>query len=164
MTSRTRLTLAAVAALCIAVPLTSHAQSALPTDTAKVRLIRQLITAAQLTDQVLKVMEQQLPVQRAANPRVPAVFWDRFLEQARARRGELEDGYVILYDHNFTTAEVREMLKFYESPIGKRFVEVQPVLMREGMAMGQEWGSRIGADVGRALTGENVQVLPDRSR
>jgi hypothetical protein len=91
---------------------------------------------------------------------VPAAFWDRFLEQARARRGELEEGYVTLYDRHFTTAEIRELIAFYDSPIGKRFLTEQPGLMREGIALGQEWGSRIGADVGRTLSAEGAQPGP----
>ncbi len=139
-------------------PLSAHAQTASPPDTAKLRLTRRLVIAAHLTDGAMQVIEQTLPTQRASNPRIPAEFWDRFLEQARARRGELEEGYVQLYDRNFTAAEIRGMLAFYESPIGKRFVEVQPALMREGMAMGQEWGTRIGSDVGRSLLAESVKT------
>jgi uncharacterized protein len=154
---RLALTLAAVS--CTLAPAAARAQTASPPDTAKARLIRKLVVAARLTDGAMQVIEQTLPVQRAANPRIPAEFWDRFLEQARARRGELEEGYVQLYDRNFTAAEIRGMLAFYESPIGKRFVEVQPALMREGMAMGQEWGTRIGSDVGRSLIG-SVQAGP----
>ena len=121
--------------------MSARAQTASPPDTAKVRLIRKLVATAHLTDQALQVIEQAIPAQRVANPRIPAEFWDRFLTQARVRRGELEDAYVALYDRNFTTAELRGMIAFYESPIGKRFLEVQPVLMREGMVMGQEWGT-----------------------
>ncbi len=33
-------------------------------------------------------METALPAQRASNPRIPAVFWDRFAERARSRRSE----------------------------------------------------------------------------
>ena len=151
---RCGLTIAAAA--CAFAPAPARAQTSSSPDTAMVRLIKQLIADAHLTDQALQVIEQALPAQRAANPRVPAAFWDRFLEQARARRGELEEGYVALYDRNFTTAELRGLVALYESPIGKRFVEVQPVLLREGMTMGQEWGTRIGADVGRTLSAEGV--------
>ena len=155
-----RFTLALIAVACIVVPSFAEAQSAATADTAKARVIRQLISKARLADQALQAIEQQMPAQRASNPRVPDVFWDRFLEQARARRGELEDGYVALYDRNFTTAELKELLAFYDSPIGKRFLEVQPVLMREGIALGQEWGTRIGADVGRTLAAEGVKTGP----
>jgi hypothetical protein len=156
MRAAVRFALIAATATCALAPASALAQSAASPDTAKARLIRQLIADAHLTDQALQVIEQALPAQRAANPRVPAVFWDRFLEQARARRGELEDGYVALYDRNFTAAELRGLIAFYESPIGKRFVEVQPTLTREGMAMGQEWGTRIGADVGRTLSADGT--------
>ena len=153
-----RFALIVAASSCVLAPAKARAQTASSPDTTKVRLIRQLIAAAHLTDQALQVIEQALPAQRAANPRVPALFWDRFLEQARARRGELEEGYVSLYDRNFTTTELQGLMAFYESPIGKRFLEVQPVLTREGLAMGQEWGARIGADVGRTLSGEGTMV------
>ena len=152
---RLALTLAAVGGTVL--PSSVRAQASTSPDTAKVRLIRQLIARARLTVQAI---EQQRPAQRAANPRVPPAFWDRFLEQARARRGELEEGYVTLYDRHFTAAEIRDLLAFYDSPIGKRFLAEQPALMREGIAMGQEWGSRIGADVGRTLSAEGVQPGP----
>jgi len=155
-----RLAIALAIASCALSPSSAHAQTASSPDTAKVRLVRKLVVAARLADGAMQVIEQALPAQRASNPRIPAEFWDRFLEQARARRGELEEGYVQLYDRNFTAAEIRGMLAFYESPVGKRFVEVQPALMREGMAMGQEWGTRIGSDVGRSLVAGSVQVGP----
>jgi hypothetical protein len=160
MRSVVRLVLVLAAVAGTVVPSPMHAQGSTAPDTAKVRLIRQLIARARLTDQAMQAIEQQLPAQRAANPRVPAVFWDRFLEQARARRGELEEGYVTLYDRHFTTAEIRELLAFYDSPIGKRFLAEQPGLMREGIALGQEWGSRIGADVGRTLSAEGTPAGP----
>ena len=155
--------LSLTAVLCLAIaPSPARAQTPAATqgDAEKIRLIRQLVARAKLTEQAVQAIETQLPAQRAANPRVPEQFWNRFLEQARARRGELEEGYVKLYDRNFTTAELRQLLAFYDSPIGKRFLEVQPVLMREGIALGQEWGSRIGADVGRTLSAEGVRPGP----
>jgi hypothetical protein len=154
-----RLTAMLALATCTLAPAPARAQTP-STDPAKVSLIRQLIAKAHLTDQALQAIEQQMPAQRAANPRIPAEFWDRFLEQARARRGELEEGSVALYDRNFTTAELRGLIAFYDSPIGKRFLEVQPVLMREGIVLGQEWGTRIGADVGRTLSAEGAKAGP----
>lgn len=159
MTDIKRLAIAIGTALLVAVPAAAQAPSARP-DTAKVRLIKLLLTKVRVTDQALQAMEQQVPAQRAANSRVPAIFWDRFLEQARARRAELEEGYVSLYDRHFSTDEIRQLLAFYDTPVGRRFLDEQPALVREGIAMGQEWGQRIGADVGRTLAGEGVQFAP----
>ena len=148
--------------LCAVSPSSARCQTpaSAPADSAKLRLIRQLLVRVRVTDQAIQAMEQQLPAQRAANPRVPPEFWERFMEQARARRGELESGYATLYDRHFSTEEIRQLLAFYDTPIGKRFLEVQPVLMREGIALGQEWGSRIGAEVGRTMGGEGARPGP----
>jgi hypothetical protein len=157
-----RVALSTAVLLSAVVSSTARGQTpaAASADSAKLRLIRQLLAKVRVTDQALQAMEQQIPAQRAVNPRVPPEFWDRFLEQARARRGELEEGYAALYDRHFSRAEIRELLAFYDTPIGRRFLEVQPVLMREGIALGQEWGSRIGAEVGRTMGGEGVRAAP----
>jgi hypothetical protein len=157
-----RVALSTAVLLSAVVPSTARGQTpaAVSADSVKLRLIRQLLAKVRVTDQALQAMEQQIPAQRAVNPRVPPEFWDRFLEQARARRGELEEGYAALYDRHFSVAEIRELLAFYDTPIGRRFLEVQPVLMREGIALGQEWGSRIGAEVGRTMGGEGVRAAP----
>jgi len=157
-----RAALSIAVALCLVVPSQAQGQTptAAPADSAKLQLIRQLLAKVRVTDQALQAMEQQIPAQRAANPRVPPEFWDRFLEQARARRGELEEGYATLYDRHFSAAEIRQLLAFYDTPVGRRFLEVQPMLMREGIALGQEWGSRIGAEVGRTLSAEGVKTGP----
>jgi hypothetical protein len=154
MKSITRVALPLALVATLAAPRTTYAQAS---DTLKQRLVRELVAKARFVDQAMQVIEQAVPAQRATNPRVPEVFWDRFLEQVRARRGELEAGYVTIYDHNFTADEIRQLITFYESPIGKRLLEKQPVLLREGMALGQEWGARIGADVGRTLAGDGVR-------
>jgi hypothetical protein len=157
-----RVALSTAVLLSVVVPPPARGQTpaAAAADTAKRRLKRPLLAQVRVTDQALQAMEQQIPAQRAVNPRVPPEFWDRFLEQARARRGELEEGYAALYDRHFSVAEIRELLAFYDTPIGRRFLEVQPVLMREGIALGQEWGSRIGAEVGRTMGGEGVRAAP----
>ena len=154
-----RFAISIAAVFCFAIQTAVYAQSP-AADTEKARLIKQLLGKARVADQAIQAMEQQLPAQRAANPRVPALFWDRFIEQARARRAELEDGYATLYDRHFTTDEVRQLIAFYDTPVGRRFLEVQPTLLREGIAMGQEWGQRIGAEVGRTLAAEGVKVGP----
>lgn len=136
------------------------AQSNSTKDTEKIALIRQILDATHAADQVVGAIEAAVPTQRAANPRVPAVFWDRFLVQARQRRGEFIDSMVPLYGRNFELAELKALLQFYQSPLGQRLLEAQPVLMRESMQMGQRWGARIGAQIGQELAAEGVQIQP----
>jgi hypothetical protein len=129
-------------------------------DTAKIALIRQVIAATRAADQTVLAMETSLPAQRASNPRIPAVFWDRFAERARARRADFVELLVPIYSHLFSTAELRGLLEFYRSPLGQRLLEAQPDLTREAMLAGQQWGTRLGAEIGQELAAEGIQIQP----
>ena len=129
-------------------------------DPAKVAVIRQILEVTHAADQVVGAIEASVPAQRASNPRIPAVFWDRFLAQARARRGEFIDSVVPIYSRTFELAELKTLLQFYQSPLGHRLLEAQPGVMRESMQLGQRWGARIGADIGQQLAAEGVHVQP----
>ena len=129
-------------------------------DTAKIALIRQVIAATRAADQAVLAMETGLPAQRAANPRIPAVFWDRFAERGRTRRGEFVELLVPVYDQRFSPAELRDLLAFYQSPLGRRLLEVQPDLTRDAMLAGQKWGMQLGAEIGQELAAEGVQIQP----
>jgi len=136
------------------------AQSA-PIDPQRAAVIGQLLDATHAADQVFNVMEAGLPAMRQATPDVPALFWDRFVAQARARRQELLAALVPLYARTFELSELEALVQFYKSPLGQRLIDVQPVLARESMQVGQSWGARIGADVGQQLEREGV-AMPRR--
>src|SRR5687767_4822567 len=102
----------------------------------KAAQIREILAVTHAADQVVTALETMVPAQRAANPRVPAVFWDRFLAQARSRRSEFVDSLVPLYARSFDMADLRAMLDLYKSPFGQRLLERQPTLMQESMVLG----------------------------
>ena len=43
-----------------------------------------------------------------------------------------------LYVSNFSENEINDMLAFYRSPTGKKFVEKMPVIMQKSMEIGQK--------------------------
>ncbi len=133
---------------------------ATPVDTAKAALVRQLLEKVHATELALRALEAGLPAQRASNPRIPAVFWDRFLVQANARRGELADMIAAVYDHQFSTDEIRQLLAFYDTPLGQKLLRTLPSLMQESMKAGQEWGTRIGIEVATQLEAEGLRLAP----
>jgi hypothetical protein len=129
-------------------------------DTAKVTLIRQLLNEVHAVDMAVTAMETSLPAQRAANPRIPAVFWDRFAALARSRAPQLGDVLLVVYDRHFSTDELRQLLAFYRSPIGRKLLDAQPGILRESMAAGQEWGQKVGAEVADQLAAEGIRIQP----
>jgi hypothetical protein len=53
---------------------------------------------------------------------------------------ELMSKMADMYMTEFTHDEIKALLKFYESPIGKKLTEKTEVLYNKGQIVGQEWG------------------------
>lgn len=51
---------------------------------------------------------------------------------------KLKGDYISIYAETFTEEELKGAIKFYKSPIGKKFIEKQPELMRKSMQISQK--------------------------
>ena len=51
----------------------------------------------------------------------------------------IEEIFVDLYAKYFTHPEIKELIKFYESPVGKKYINVSPQLMREATLKAEEY-------------------------
>lgn len=123
-------------------------------DSAKLQLIKALLTESHTIDLMLQAIEAAAPAQRAANPAIPAAFFDRFLAAARARRGELGALLIPIYDRHFTADELRQLLAFYRTPLGQKLLTEQSAIAQEAMATGQQWGQRLGLEIGQKMAAE----------
>ena len=156
-----RVLLSAVCATVIVCSASSvAAQSDAESDARKNAVARQILDATHAPDQLLAAIEFGLPAMRQANPRIPAIFWDRFIEQARARRQEVLELLVPLYTRSFELSDLEALLQFYNSPLGRHLIEVQPALARDASQLGQAWGVRLGNEVAQQLQKEGVQPQP----
>jgi len=50
----------------------------------------------------------------------------------------------LLYHKYFTASEVKEMIQFYSTDLGKKTIRVMPALAAESMSIGQRWGQSLG--------------------
>lgn len=123
-------------------------------DPVKLQLIRAVLTETHSVDLMFQSVEGGLPMQRAANPRIPAAFWDRFIAAAHEHEPELETLFIQIYDRHFSADDLRQLLAFYRTPIGQKLIAEQPAVAREAMAGGQQWGQRIGYEVGQKMAAE----------
>jgi len=60
---------------------------------------------------------------------------------------ELTKQLVPVYQKHFTHEEVKELISFYESPIGLKLATETPLLGREAMQLGQIWGMNLMAKI-----------------
>ncbi len=139
-----------VALVAVTVTAPTHAQQR-PVDPAAAATIRRLLDLTGAAKLAVQNMEQLVPAQRAANPQIPAAFWDAFMAHARRDINQLVDSLVPIYAAYFTKAELDQLLRFYESPIGRRLAQQQPIILQESVQVGQRWGSAIGREVGDSL-------------
>lgn len=65
----------------------------------------------------------------------------------------LVDKLVSAYDKHFTNEEITGLLKFYESPVGKKVVEVMPQITEEQSAIATEWAQSCAVRVTDKLSG-----------
>jgi uncharacterized protein len=123
-----------------------------PVDPAKTTTIRRLLDLTGAARLALSGMESMVPAQRAANPQIPGAFWDAFLARARRSLPQLVEAIVPVYASHFSQEELEQLVRFYESPLGKHLSEVQPLILQESMQAGQTWGAAIGREVGESLS------------
>lgn len=63
----------------------------------------------------------------------------------------LKEAIIPIYDKYFTDDELKEMIRFYSSDLGRKAIKVMPSIMQEGMAAGQRWGESLGPQINRRI-------------
>lgn len=147
---------ALVAALGLTLQLSAGvaqlARTAPPTEASD--LARQLMTtmgAARQMDAILPMITQQMAgVLKAQKPQDARVIDEVFaaaLKRFVERQAELIELIIPLYAQRFTVAELREMVAFFNSPVGQRWSKELPGISQESMQVGMQWGQKIGRDI-----------------
>ena len=54
--------------------------------------------------------------------------------------------------------ELKQLIIFYSSPLGKKVAKSTPIITQESMQIGQEWGIKIGEKFGKK--NEKRGILP----
>ena len=153
MSPRPALLLALCGLVASAAPL--HAQAAEPSSKEQaIRELMDLTGAAALGAQAMdQMMEGLRPSFVGAYPDVPVEVMSALFNEVQAEiaRVDLVSLVVPIYDRHFTEDDVRGLIAFYESPLGRRTIERMPAVMQESMAVGMEWGEAAGRRAAEAL-------------
>ena len=114
-----------------------------PAKEADIRKLMQLTGVEQLSGQMMSSMEPGMKVTltEAFPPgeyRVQLV--DLFLAKLRAKISvAVVELAVPIYDKYFSDDELRQLMAFYETPVGKKTITVMPQLMNELMRAASNW-------------------------
>jgi len=114
-------------------------------ETQKQKDIRKLLKITGSGELGTQVMGQMIGNMKKAMPQVPDKFWADFMKEVHT--DELIDLIVPVYDRNLSQGDITELIKFYESPTGKKFVSVLPKITQESMVVGEKWGRDLAMKV-----------------
>lgn len=107
--------------------------------------VRYLIELSGGADMGVMVFENMMMSFRDTFPDVPGEFWDGMVDVVET--DDLMDILVPIYRKHFTAEDVDGLIRFYESPLGRKLIERQPDMTRESMVAGEEWGGTIARKV-----------------
>jgi hypothetical protein len=109
-------------------------------DAEKDKLVRELIAitgADRIGAQIMEALIQQF---RQVYTDVPAAYWQDL--RSPLQEAELREQIVPVYADRFSASELKDILTFYRSPLGKKLVAELPEITRRSLAVGQEWGKQ----------------------
>ncbi len=95
------------------------------------------------------IVENRPDVEKDYDVILPIVF-----ERMNSRINEALDKVASIYASNFTVEELNELITFYRSPIGQKYLERLPGMTQESMLVGQEFGKDIGPELQQRIVEE----------
>ena len=111
-----------------------------------IRKLMELTGAAKVGQQIAA---QMIPMFKQSNPQVPQKFWDDVMKEFDAK--SMIDLVVPIYDRHLTHDDVKGLIVFYQSPLGRKMTSVMPQIAQESMQVGQQWGMQIAQRVQKRL-------------
>lgn len=119
--------------------------------------IARLLELTNSADLSTQVIEMLIPQYQAMVPDVPMEYWQGLMEEFDG--DDLVELITPIYDRHFTQPEIRDLIRFYESDTGRRFVELQPQIMQESMEAGQKWGTELAQRIQQRLVDDGYLSL-----
>jgi hypothetical protein len=118
--------------------------------------IRELLiitNSAKLGDQML---DQTFNAYEKMIPNVPVEVWEK--ARIGMRAADLVELVIPIYAKHFNREDIKGLIAFYKSPIGKRFIDNQGAIMKESMAIGMVWGQEVSRKIASELKSKGYEV------
>ncbi len=118
-------------------------------DPAKIADIRKLISLTGGDKVGEQMIDQMIKSFSAYNPNIPAEFWAEFKKDIDTNK--ITEMNIPVYDKYLSHEEIKETIKFYESAVGKKLIDVLPKVLEETYTAGEQWGYEVGTKLQNKL-------------
>lgn len=163
---KTRYVLASLVLLfSFSLPVKSEELS--PEKRADIERLLDMTGAMALSTQMASAVTTQLfQVIKKARPDIPAKVLDALPAEVQAtfaaNMDSFKEAIIPIYHKHFSASEIKEIIQFYSTDLGKKTIRLMPVLMQESMLAGQRWGQSLGPEIDRRvkarLKSEGVKI------
>ncbi|MFN6525955.1 DUF2059 domain-containing protein [Nostoc sp. ChiSLP03a] len=85
-----------------------------------------------------QILTQILNNFKSEYPQVPQKFWDTFA--AELKIDDLVNEIIPIYNKYFTNEEIKQIIAFYQTPLGQKTITVIPQITQESTAVGIRYG------------------------
>jgi hypothetical protein len=136
-----------IGALFLSIAFSSSAIT--PEKSADLKVLMELLDVSSMPEQMADMMvTQTILIEKKHNPKmskeveeiISSVIHDLALEKAPDLFRMAEP----LYDKYYTHSEIRELIKFFDSPIGRKYNAVLQPMMNDLVPIAQKWGQELG--------------------
>jgi hypothetical protein len=109
-------------------------------------------TGQQLSEIMVRGMNNMI---KSAHPNIPPKVLDAVPEivnqTIREQLPALTETVIALYAQYYSEDDIKSLIAFYSSDIGKKSIEVTPLLMRDSMSKGMQWGQSLAPQIRQHL-------------
>lgn len=104
------------------------------------------------------MLSQISTMMKQTSPNVPNTYWESFSAKFKEIIGDkLVEMYVPIYQKYLTLDDLKQIVAFYESPIGQKLGVATPLMAVEGMKIGQKLGMEIVTELQNDLKEKGYQ-------
>lgn len=133
----------------------AHADELTATKRAQIKTLLELTGVKAIPEQIANnTIQSWVPGVRQLDPKFPdkgfTIARDAFVSALNAKAdaaGGLVDQVTIVYHNAFSAAEVADLVKFYQSPLGKKMLSSQSKVNAETFQTAMKWADSLSADV-----------------
>ena len=135
-------------------------------DTAAIGWAKRLLAAKHAQEAFTAGLDSAFAEQRrAAGPQMPAVFFDSLTAYVKRVSPQLIDSLAVIYAASISLADLKELVRFYESPVGQRYGVAEVQLSLRFAAIAKVWGMRVAIDVMKDLLDKGlISDIPPEAR
>lgn len=125
-------------------------------DSTKIKNIKTLLELTGSAKLGIQMMNNIIESYKRTYPDLQSAttFWADFQKEMSIE--DLISRMIPVYEKYYTDEDIKKLIAFYQSPVGKKVIATMPEVMQESMQIGQSWGKEISDKIANKIKEKNI--------